>query len=138
MPYVDRDAAEEGTAVKTCPACGGEVREQWVACPACAARLDEQRGVGTTVIDLRSVQPLDRRAVCDSVRATGRLLVVDEDYKEFGLSGELAATVMEEGLAPAFGRVCVEGTIPFDPRRELAVLPNVDRIVAEADALLSG
>ncbi len=96
-------------------------------------------GVAVTragVIDLRSVQPLDRQAVSDAVRRTGRLLVVDEDYRDFGLSGELAATVMEDGIIPAFARVCVDDTIPFDPRRELAALPNVERIVAAANRLL--
>lgn len=103
-----------------------------------ADRLAAERGVETTVIDLRSVQPLDRQLVCDAVRSTGRLLVVDEDYRDFGLSGELAAVVMEAGMTPAFQRVCVEDTIPYDPRRELAALPNVDRIIEASVRLLDG
>ncbi len=102
-----------------------------------AEKLASERGAEATVIDLRSVQPLDRQAVCDSVGRTGRLLVVDEDYREFGLSGELAATVCEAGLTPRFSRVCVEDTIPFDRRREDRALPNVDRILAAANQLLS-
>jgi pyruvate dehydrogenase E1 component beta subunit len=103
-----------------------------------AERLATERGAEATVIDLRSVQPLDREAVCDAVRTTGRLLVVDEDYRDFGLSGELAATVMEAGISSAFERVCVNDTIPFDRQRELEALPNVDRIVAAACRLLAG
>ncbi len=103
-----------------------------------ADRLAVARGAEATVIDLRSVQPLDRDAVCSSVRSTGRLVVVDEDYRDFGLSGELAASVMEAGLAAPYARVCVEHTIPYDIRREREVLPNLDRIVAAAESLLDG
>jgi pyruvate dehydrogenase E1 component beta subunit len=92
-------------------------------------------GIECDVLDLRTVRPLDWEAVAASVRRTGRLLVVDEDYREFGLSGELAAAVLEAGLAPRFARVCVEGTIPFARHLEDAALPGVSRIDAAARAL---
>jgi len=101
-----------------------------------AERLATEHGTQAGVIDLRSVQPLDRTAVCEAVERSGRLLVVDEDYRDFGLSGELAATVLEAGLQAHFARVCVESTIPFDQRRERHVLPNVERIVSAAISLL--
>jgi len=101
-----------------------------------AESLADERGVEAGVIDLRSVQPLDREAVCEAVGRSGRMLVVDEDYRDFGLSGELAATVLEAGLEVKFARVCVEGTIPFDQRRERQVLPNVGRITEATLKLL--
>jgi len=101
-----------------------------------AAELLSQEGLSTSVIDLRSIMPLDRDAVIADVRRTTRLLVVDEDYRDFGLSGELAATILEAGLTARFARVAVEATIPFDPVREREVLPNVQRIVAAARRLL--
>ncbi len=101
-----------------------------------AERLATEHGFDAAVIDLRSVRPLDRGAVCDAVRDSGRLLVVDEDYRDFGLSGELAATLMEAGIGARYARVCVEDTIPFDRRREARALPNSDRIVAAATRLL--
>lgn len=101
---------------------------------AAADRLAEQ-GISASVIDLRSIAPLDRNAVVGDVDRTGRLLVVDEDYRDFGLSGELAASVLESGRAARFARVCVEATIPFDPVREQAALPNVERIIAAARRL---
>jgi pyruvate dehydrogenase E1 component beta subunit len=101
-----------------------------------ADRLAAESGFEASVIDLRSVQPLDRQAVCEAVRGSRRLLVVDEDYRDFGLSGELAATVMEAGIGARYARVCVEDTIPFDRRREAQVLPNTDRIVAAASRLV--
>jgi len=103
---------------------------------AAAERLASERGAQAAVLDMRSVQPLDREAVVASVRCSGRLLVVDEDYRDFGLSGELAATVLEAGISARFARVCVEDTIPYDRRREERALPNVDRIFAAASRLL--
>ena len=55
-----------------------------------AAAALEAEGVSAEVLDLRTIVPLDRAAVLASVRKTGRLLVADEDYLSFGLSGEIA------------------------------------------------
>lgn len=100
-----------------------------------AAEVLAREGIDCEVVDLRTVRPLDWTTVTESVRRTSRLLVVDEDYREFGLSGELAAAVLEAGLAPRFARVCVEGTIPYARRLEERALPNVERIVAAARTL---
>lgn len=103
---------------------------------AAAAETLSRDGISASVLDLRSVAPLDREAVVRDVGRTGRLLVVDEDYRDFGLSGELAATLLEAGLTVRYARVAVEGTIPFDPARERQALPNVERIAAAARALM--
>ena len=76
-----------------------------------------------------------RWTIVESVTKTGRLLVVDEDYREFGLAGELAAVCLEAGLSPRYARVCVEDTLPYARRLEDAALPNVDRIVEAATSL---
>ncbi|AHG04650.1 pyruvate dehydrogenase subunit beta [Halobacterium sp. DL1] len=55
-------------------------------------------GVDAEVVDLRSLVPLDRETVLDSVRKTGRLVVVDEDYHSFGVSGEIAALAAEHAF----------------------------------------
>ena len=60
-------------------------------------------GIEAEVIDLRSLKPLDRETVLESVGKTGRLLVVDEDYKSFGMTGEIAATVAETDPGDAQG-----------------------------------
>jgi pyruvate dehydrogenase E1 component beta subunit len=56
-----------------------------------ASKILEREGISCEVIDLRSVSPLDKKLVIGSVSKTGRMLVVDEDYQGYGLSGELAA-----------------------------------------------
>lgn len=93
----------------------------------------ELEGVSVEVLDLRSVVPLDRDAIVDSVARTGRLVVVDEDYQSFGLSGEIVATVAERGvrlLAPPVRVAVPDVPIPYARELEYAVLPRQDRIRA--------
>jgi pyruvate dehydrogenase E1 component beta subunit len=94
-----------------------------------AADQLEADGISAAVIDLRSVSPLDRETVRESVADTGRLVVVDEDYRDFGLSGELAAALLEAGLDFDYARVCTETTIPYSRELEERTLPSVGRIV---------
>jgi len=94
-----------------------------------AANELEKKGIYASVLDLRTVVPLDKETICQSVARSGRLLVVDEDYKEFGLSGELAAIVSEAGIKMKYDRVCTEGTIPYARELENEILPNTRRIV---------
>lgn len=82
------------------------------------------------------MSPLDEQAVRDAVSRTHALLVVDEDYQEFGLSGELAALIMEAGIQARYARVCTRTTIPYARHLERETLPNVDRIVKAALQLL--
>lgn len=94
-----------------------------------AANELQEEGIETEVIDLRSVAPLDIDLIAGSVGRTGRLLVVDADYREFGLSGEVAAALLEKGMDFEYARVCTNSTIPYDHRRELEILPNKGRIM---------
>jgi len=100
-----------------------------------AAHVLGGSGIDASVLDLRSISPLDRAAVVAQASRTRRVVVVDEDYVRGGLSGEIAAVLLEAGVATAFARVAVEGTIPFAPHLEYAALPNVERIVDAARGL---
>jgi pyruvate/2-oxoglutarate/acetoin dehydrogenase E1 component len=102
-----------------------------------AAEAVELEGISATVLDLRTISPLDRTTFCEMVAHTGRLLVVDEDYEGFGLSGELAAVALEAGISFKYARVCTQTTIPYARDRENQTLPNVKRIRA-AIAQLAG
>lgn len=91
-------------------------------------------GISAEVIDLRTVVPLDRAAVLESVRKTGRLLVADEDYLSFGLSGEIAALIAENldsvALKAPIKRLAVPDVpIPYSRPLEQFVIPQVDAIV---------
>lgn len=102
-----------------------------------AERLAEE-GIESEVLDLRGTRPLDRAAVVDAAARSGRVVVVDEDYRDYGLSGEIAATLLEAGVDAHFTRVCVDTTIPYDRRREHLALPNAERIEQAARRFFAG
>lgn len=95
-----------------------------------AAESVEVEGISAAVLDLRTISPLDKTALCEAVACTGRLLIVDEDYEGFGLSGELGAVALEAGISFKYARVCTQTTIPYARDREEQTLPNVKRIRA--------
>lgn len=101
-----------------------------------AAEMLKERNISAGVIDLRTVSPLDGETLCGAVSKSGRLLVIDEDYQQFGLSGELAAVVLEAGLSVQYARVCTEDTIPYARHLEDQTLPNTDRVVTAALGLM--
>ena len=101
-----------------------------------AADILGKQGIDATVIDLRSISPMDKDMVCESVAQTERLIVVDEDYKAFGLAGELAAVIKEAGVSFKFARVCTDDTIPYARRLEDQTLPNAEKIVQSALCLM--
>ena len=91
-------------------------------------------GIDAEVIDLRSLVPLDRAAILESVGKTGRLVVVDEDYLSYGLSGEVSATVTDVDptllKAPVARVANPDVPVPYAHSLEYAVLPRPDRIEA--------
>jgi len=101
-----------------------------------AAQALQAEGISAGVLDLRTVSPLDETSVCAAVAHTGRLLVVDEDYQGFGLSGELAAVVLEAGLSCRYARVCTRTAIPYARHLEDQALPGTERICASARQLV--
>lgn len=101
-----------------------------------AAELLDEKNIKATVIDLRSVAPLDVQCICQSVAQTKRLLVVDEDYEQFGLSGEIAAHLLENQITFKYGRVCTKTTIPYSRKLEDETLPNTKKIVNAATSLM--
>jgi pyruvate dehydrogenase E1 component beta subunit len=98
-----------------------------------AAQMLEREGISLEVLDPRTIVPLDKDAIIDSVRRTGRLAVVDEDYARCGFAAEICAIISEEAVdfleAPARRITTPDVPIPFSPVLENAVLPNVDKII---------
>ncbi len=105
-----------------------------------AARALEKEGIDAEVIDLRTLVPLDRKTVIQSVKKTGRLVVVDEDYKSFGLTAEIITSVVEENpsyLKTAPRRLAVPDVpIPYSRPMEQFVLPDAAKIAAAVRASL--
>jgi pyruvate dehydrogenase E1 component beta subunit len=107
-----------------------------------AQELDNQ-GIQAEVLDLRTLVPLDVESVLKSVRKTGRLLVADEDYLGFGLSGEIAAVIAEHldtvRLKAPVKRLAVPNVpIPYSRPLEQFVIPQVKHIVHAVQELIVG
>jgi 2-oxoisovalerate dehydrogenase E1 component beta subunit len=95
-----------------------------------------KEGIEAEVIDLRTLLPLDRETIIDSVKKTNKLLIVHEDTRTGGIAGEIAALVCEgafEDLDGPIARVTALDTpTPYSPPLEEYFLPNASKIVAAA------
>ena len=118
---------------------GGDVTivtlSQMVQKALLAAEEVASEGISVEVLDLRTLVPLDRDAVLRSVGKTGRLLIADEDYRSFGLSGEICAVVAErlgeiELAAPVRRLAVPDVPIPYSRPLERRVIPQVEDLVA--------
>ncbi len=102
---------------------------------AAAEQLAKDK-IDAEVIDLRSLVPLDREAVNRSVKKTGRLVVVDEDYSSYGATAEVIASVAENGISALKAdpvRVAYPDIpVPYSRPMEHFALPDPDRIAAAA------
>ncbi len=105
-----------------------------------AAELLAADGIDAEVVDLRCLVPLDREAILRSVRKTRRLLVVDEDYQSFGMSGEVITTAVEGAFdyldAPPARLAYPDVPIPYSRPLEQFCLPNAEKITQAARRLL--
>ncbi|HZS15880.1 MAG TPA: alpha-ketoacid dehydrogenase subunit beta [Candidatus Dormibacteraeota bacterium] len=107
---------------------------------AAADRLAKD-GIEAEVLDLRSLRPLDREALVESVRRTHRVVCVEESWRSFGVGAEVAATLQDlafDELDAPVGRVAArEVPMPYSKPLEAACLPAVDDVVAAVRAQIS-
>ncbi|WP_411964027.1 alpha-ketoacid dehydrogenase subunit beta [Haloferax sp. YSMS24] len=129
IPFGEADVKREGSDV-TVVTLGLHVHRSLDA----ASRLEDD-GIDAEVIDLRTLVPLDTDTILESVRKTGKLLVVDEDYQSFGVTGEIIARAAEGALddLTAVERLAIPDVpIPYARPLEDEVNPSTDKI---ADAI---
>ena len=102
-----------------------------------AARLLAADGIEASVVDLRTLVPLDRDGLTEVAGAAPAMLVVDEDYRDFGMCAEVIATVSERlgRAAPALGRLAPDVPMPASRPLEEALLPSPESIAAAARRL---
>jgi len=104
-----------------------------------ADALSHERGIETEVLDLRSLLPLDKDAILDTARKTGKVLIVHEDTKTGGIAGEIAAIVNEEVFeyldGPVLRVTAPDTPVPYSPPLEEFFLPNKDKILLAARRL---
>ena len=134
VPFGKLKVYREGTDV-TLVGLGMSVHESLKA-----AELLEADGVSAQVVDLRSLSPLDRDGLCEAVAKTGRLVVSDEDYLSYGVSGEVIASIVERDPSllkkPPRRVTTPDIPIPFARPMEQAILPLAGRIADAARSLM--
>ena len=104
-----------------------------------AAGVLAGEGIEAEVIDLRTLMPLDKDAIVDSVKKTNKLMVVHEATRTGGLAGEIAAVVCENAFEDLDGPILrvtsLDTPVPYAPTLEEQFLPNVEKIAHTAREL---
>ncbi|HLB49999.1 MAG TPA: transketolase C-terminal domain-containing protein, partial [Anaerolineales bacterium] len=104
-----------------------------------AAETLSQNGIEAEVIDLRTIEPLDMATIIESVKGTGRLLVVHESHSNCGLGAEIVARIYEQApdalVTPARRLGAKHVPIPVAEPLENAVLPQPSDIVQAVEAM---
>jgi 2-oxoisovalerate dehydrogenase E1 component beta subunit len=104
-----------------------------------AADILAKEGIEIEIIDLRTLCPLDREAVTQTVKKTNKVILLHEDTKTGGLAGELAAIINEEAFDDLDGPIvritALDTPVPFSPPLEHFFLPKVEDVVREARKL---
>ncbi len=104
-----------------------------------AAEILSQEGIELEILDLRSLLPLDRRAIGDLVRKTNKVIILHEHPKTAGIAGEIAAIINEEAFDDLDGPIVriasQDSPVPFSPPQEEFYLPKMEDVVREARRL---
>jgi 2-oxoisovalerate dehydrogenase E1 component beta subunit len=106
-----------------------------------AAELLSKEGIELEVLDLRTVSPLDREAIAETVRRTNKVIVLHEDVRTGGIAGEISAIINEEAFddldGPVVRLTALDTPVPFSPPQEEYFLPKVGDVVRETRKLLA-
>ena len=106
-----------------------------------AANDLEKEGIKAEVVDPRAISPLDKETIVESVKKTGRLLIVHEAVKEYGFGAEVAAVVAEEAFDYLDSPITRVGApfmpVPFGKGAEKMYIPGKEKIVSEAKKMLN-
>ncbi|MDR7444832.1 MAG: alpha-ketoacid dehydrogenase subunit beta [Armatimonadota bacterium] len=104
-----------------------------------AARILEQEGIEAEVVDPRTTLPLDVETLVASARKTGRVIVIDEGYRGYGVTAEIAAVIAEEAFydleAPVRRLGAMDVPVPFSPVLEDQTVPTPEQVAAVAREL---
>jgi 2-oxoisovalerate dehydrogenase E1 component len=99
-----------------------------------AAKKMEEKGVSVEVVDIRTMNPLDEGTIYNSVKKTGKVLIVYEDTLTAGFGAEIAALVARNCFeyldGPVMRVAALDTPVPFSPPLEDAMLPNEPKITA--------
>jgi 2-oxoisovalerate dehydrogenase E1 component beta subunit len=106
-----------------------------------AAELLSKEGIEIEVLDLRTVSPLDREAIAETVRRTNKVLILHEHARTGGIAGEISAIINEDAFdsldGPIVRLTSLDSPVPFSPPQEEYFLPQLSDVVREARKLLA-
>jgi pyruvate dehydrogenase E1 component beta subunit len=98
-----------------------------------AEQLATEHGIDAEVVDLRSLRPLDRDTIVESVKKTNRAVVFEEDWRSYGVGAEIAATIQEHAFdyldAPVRRIAAAEVALPYAKIMELSALPTAQNLI---------
>ena len=99
--------------------------------------LQDEHGISAEVINLRSIRPLDREAIVESVKKTNRLVTVEEGFPQSGVGSEICALVMESEAfdyldAPVERLTGADVPMPYAPNLEKSAMPAMEDVVTVA------
>src|SRR5438046_5566829 len=100
-----------------------------------AGRLQEEEGFSAEVVDVRTIAPLDKETILDSVRKTSKALVLYEDNRTYGAGAEISATIAEELMLDMDAPVMRMGgpdvpAMPFATPMEHFFMPDAEKVYA--------
>lgn len=104
-----------------------------------AEELEKSDGLQVEVIDLRTLAPLDKEAILNTVKKTNRAMILHESSLTGGIGGEISAIIAEEAFewldAPVIRVASIDTPVPFAPQMENYFLPNFKEIIETARKL---
>ncbi len=104
-----------------------------------AARMLGEVGISAEVVDPRTLVPLDKQTLVESVKKTSRAIVIDEGYEQYGVTAELASIIADEAFyyldAPVKRMGAMNVPIPFSPALEDLTIPNAKGVFDMAKTL---
>jgi 2-oxoisovalerate dehydrogenase E1 component beta subunit len=105
-----------------------------------AAEALAKEGIEAEVIDLRTLAPFDREAICETVKKTSKVMLLHEATRTGGMAGELTAVINEEVFeyldAPVMRVTSIDTPVPYAPPLEEYFLPQVGDVVEAAHSLV--
>ncbi len=128
VPIGLAEVKKEGTDITVI----GYSRMTYVAMQV-AKKLEEEQGLSVEVVDLRSLRPLDRPTIVNSVKKTNRCVIIEEDWRSYGIGAEIAATIQEEAFdhldAPIRRVAGLEVPLPYAEHLSRASKPDAQDLV---------
>jgi pyruvate dehydrogenase E1 component beta subunit len=107
-----------------------------------AAQLEKEEGISVEVVDLRSLRPLDRPTIVKSIKKTNRAVIIEEDWRSYGIGAEVAATIQEEAFdyldAPVLRVAGLEVPLPYAEQLSKASKPSAADLVTAIHNTLRG